>query len=93
MPGRSTSSAADAALDPQVKTASKSQLPALFNIIDDVTATRGASTLLVQYWTDVQNFRLDPGMQHHRHPQHPATTSSSRKPIFRHRRICAMPFS
>ena len=26
----------------------------LFNIVDDVTSTRGASTLLVQYWTDVQ---------------------------------------
>ena len=32
----------------------KSHLPALFNIIDTVTDTRGASTLLIQYWEDVQ---------------------------------------
>ncbi len=32
----------------------KKQLPALFNIIDDVTSPRGASTLLLQYWQDVQ---------------------------------------
>lgn len=31
----------------------KSHLPALFDIIDTVTDTRGASTLLVQYWQDV----------------------------------------
>lgn len=29
-------------------------LPALFNIIDTVTGTRGAGTLLLQYWQDVQ---------------------------------------
>ena len=33
----------------------KSHLAALFNIIDNVTDPRGASALLVQYWTDVQN--------------------------------------
>lgn len=33
----------------------KSHLPALFNLIDDVTSPRGAGGLLVQYWTDVQN--------------------------------------
>jgi hypothetical protein len=32
----------------------KSHLPALFNILDDVLSPRGASTLLVQYWEDVQ---------------------------------------
>ena len=41
-------------LSDQVKADIKSQLPALYNIIDDVTSTRGASTLLVQYWQDVQ---------------------------------------
>jgi hypothetical protein len=33
----------------------KSHVPALFNLIDDVTSPRGAGGLLVQYWTDVQN--------------------------------------
>ena len=49
-----TSQPPTAALDPAVKTSIKSQLPALFNIVDDVIAPRGASTLLVQYWNDVQ---------------------------------------
>ncbi|MBI1259804.1 MAG: hypothetical protein GC204_20240 [Chloroflexi bacterium] len=49
-----TSQPPTVALDPAVKTSIKSQLPALFNIVDDVTAPRGASTLLVQYWNDVQ---------------------------------------
>jgi hypothetical protein len=30
------------------------ELTMLFNIVDDVTSTRGSSTLLVQYWEDVQ---------------------------------------
>ncbi len=42
------------AVSDQVKKDIKAQLPALFNIVDDVTATHGASTLLVQYWEDVQ---------------------------------------
>ena len=42
------------AVSDQVRKDIKTQLPALFNIIDDVTAPRGSSTLLVQYWTDVQ---------------------------------------
>ncbi len=33
----------------------KTQLAALYNLVDDVTAPRGASTLLLQYWTDVKN--------------------------------------
>jgi HEAT repeats len=33
----------------------KSHLAALYNLVDDVTTTRGASTLLMQYWQDVQN--------------------------------------
>src|SRR5690606_2605847 len=32
----------------------KQYVRALYDIIDDVTAPRGASTLLVQYWEDVQ---------------------------------------
>lgn len=34
----------------------KSHLPELFDIIQEVSGTFGASTLLVQYWSDVQNF-------------------------------------
>ncbi len=41
-------------IDEQVRADIKKQLPALFNIVDDVTAPRGSSMLLVQYWTDVQ---------------------------------------
>ena len=43
-----------AAISDQVKADIKAQLPALYNIVDDVTSTRGSSTLLVQYWEDVQ---------------------------------------
>jgi hypothetical protein len=42
------------AISDQAKADIKAQRPALFNIVDDVTSTRGASTLLVQYWQDVQ---------------------------------------
>ncbi|MCC6803528.1 MAG: HEAT repeat domain-containing protein [Anaerolineae bacterium] len=34
----------------------KAHLSELFGIIQDVTGTFGAGTLLVQYWTEVQNF-------------------------------------
>lgn len=33
----------------------KTQLAPLYNLLDDVTSTRGASTLLLQYWMDVKN--------------------------------------
>lgn len=34
----------------------KAHVPELFDIIQNVTGTFGAGTLLVQYWTEVQNF-------------------------------------
>ncbi|HVU13680.1 MAG TPA: HEAT repeat domain-containing protein [Phototrophicaceae bacterium] len=42
------------ATDAQTEADIKKQLPALFDIIDDVTSPRGSSTLLLQYWQDVQ---------------------------------------
>ena len=33
----------------------KAHLPALYNIIDDVTSSQGAGALLLQYWQDVEN--------------------------------------
>lgn len=55
---QATSVPATATIAPEVLAGAnpKSHLPDLFNIINDVTGTFGASTLLVQYWSDVQNF-------------------------------------
>ncbi len=46
---------ATAAEEPTEQADPKTHLRMLFNLVDAVTEPRGAATLLVQYWTNVQN--------------------------------------
>ncbi len=54
----------------------KSHLPALFQIIDDVTNPQGASTKLVSYWEDVQNSGSRQGCSIVEPPEIPSITET-----------------